>query len=331
MRTGRAPSRMVKRFTSGHCDGYTTRPMPGPDRWDVALVADMCVDLVLRGNVRPQFRQIEQTIEQYCLEAGGSGNIFATQMVKLGARAGVIGVVGVDPFGRFLLERLRETGLDLSLVRRDASRRTGLGVALSEPDDRAILTYPGTIAATEPDDLPDRPETLCRHWHIASYFLLTPLRGGWKAFLERCRGAGVTTSFDPNWDPEARWESVTDLLPSVDVFLPNEQEAAAICGVADPLEAARALSLQGPLVVVKRGRDGAVAAGAGEVWTLRPDPAETPPVVIDSVGAGDNFDAGFIRAWLLGRPVPECLALGHRCAVASLAASGGLAGQLSTL
>jgi sugar/nucleoside kinase (ribokinase family) len=298
-------------------------------RWDVAVAADMCVDLILRGNVRPRFGQVEQLIEDYRLEVGGSANIFASQMAKLGARAGVLGAVGRDAFGVFLVDRLRETGVDVSRLKRDASLRTGLGVALTEPADRAILTYAGTIDALGPGDLPRHPERLCRHWHLASFFLLTRLRPVWKDFLKRCRDSDVTTSLDTNWDPEGRWHGVTEVLPGIDVFLPNEREAEAISGERSATDAARRLSRLGPLVVIKCGGDGVVAARGPDVWTLRTeDAAVTVPEVVDSVGAGDNFDAGFLRGWLRGRPIPECLALGHRCAVASLAAAGGLAGQI---
>jgi sugar/nucleoside kinase (ribokinase family) len=113
------------------------------------------------------------------------------------------------------------------------------------------------------------------------------------------------------------------------VFLPNEQEARAIAGEADVFTAGRRLAESCPLVVVKRGSEGATAFQAGQRWELGPVPEEERPLeVADSVGAGDNFDAGFLRGWLLGRDVPECLRLGGRCARASLRASGGFRGQL---
>lgn len=118
---------------------------------DVAVASDMCVDLVLRGNVRPQFHQVEQLIDDYCLELGGSANIFAAQMAKLGARAGVIGFVGNDAFGSFILDRLRDAGGGASLVQQRESVGTELGVALAEAEDRAILTYLGTIDAADLD------------------------------------------------------------------------------------------------------------------------------------------------------------------------------------
>ncbi len=295
---------------------------------EVATVADMCVDLVLRGNVRPQFSQREQIVESYCLELGGSAGIFASQMAKLGARTAVIGYVGDDSFGNFILKRLVESGVDVSLVKQDRSLRTGLGVTLAEPDDRAILTFLGSIDSTRPSDLPNSPGEMCRHWHIASPFLLRSLRATWKQFLQRAKADGLTVSLDPNWDPDEQWDGIKDLLPLVDVFLPNDAEATALTGLTDSTEAARQLAKSGPLVVVKRGAQGAIAVSGDRVWESKapqaPSFAGTP---IDTVGAGDNFDAGFLRGWMLGKDMNECLRLGHLCASASLSAAGGIQGQ----
>ncbi len=294
---------------------------------DILCVSDMCVDLILTGDVRPHFGQAEQIIADYVVEMGGSANIFASQFVKLGGTAGVIGRLGEDAFGDLVRERLRALGIDDSRVRRDPKLKTGLGVALAEPDDRAILTYSGTIDAVSPGELDATLLAECRHWHIASFFLLTALRREWPRWLGACKQAGVTTSLDPNWDPEQRWDGVFELLRLVGVFLPNEAEAAAITGEASVMRAGEKLSKNGPLVVIKRGSQGAAAFRDGDFWTAAPEvPADFEPV--DSIGAGDNFDAGFLRGWLLGRGGPWSLALATRCAVTSLNRAGGIEGQL---
>jgi sugar/nucleoside kinase (ribokinase family) len=295
-------------------------------RLDVLLASDMCVDLLLTGNVRPRFRQVEQVVDDYALELGGSANIFAAQSRKLGAHVGVVGTVGPDLFGEFAVRRLGGLGVDTTRVRVDRRCRTGLGVALVEPDDRAILTVVGSIDGVAPGDLPPDPAAACRHWHVASYFLMRRLRPAWRPWLEACRRAGVTTSLDTNWDPDERWDGVLELLPFVDVFLPNEAEAAALTGKKDPLAAAEDLARLGPLVVVKRGRRGALAVRGRERWSREGRPARAEAIV-DAVGAGDNFDAGFLRAFRLGWDVDACLGLGDRCARASLRRAGGIEGQ----
>jgi sugar/nucleoside kinase (ribokinase family) len=301
---------------------------------DVCCAADLCVDLILSGDVVPRFHQIEQLIENYALEIGGSATIFASQFVKLGGRAGLVGAVGEDSFGALVRARLTALGIDDRRVRQPAGIKTGLGLALVRPDgDRAILTYGGSIDAVEPAELDEALLRSCRHWHIASYFLLTRLRGHWPGWLARCRQAKVSTSLDTNWDPSGRWEGVRELLPQVDVFLPNEAEALAITGERDLIAAGRRLADRGPLVVVKRGRHGAMlftpGASDGDRYEIGPPlGGELQPVIADTIGAGDNFDAGFIRAWLMRQPHRVCIGLAFRCAGASLAAAGGIEGQL---
>lgn len=295
--------------------------------FDVMLATDQCVDLLLRGDVRPRWGQAEQIVDGYALEIGGSANLFACQVAKLGLRVGLIGVVGDDPFGRILLELLRGQGPDLSRLRVDPAVPTGLGLHLTEPHDRAILTVPGSIDATGPGDLPEAPERLCRHWHLASFYLLTRLRPAWPDFLGRARAAGVTVSLDTNWDPAERWDGVRDLLPLCDVFLPNEEELRRISGHRDVAEGARALSRLGPLVAVKRGADGALVARGGEVVAEAPaEPLRAP--IVDTVGAGDSFDAGFLSGWLDRKPLDLCLRRAQACAAATLTAAGGTRGQM---
>ena len=311
-----------------HVSRFTFHASPMSPPLDILCVADMCVDLILTGNVRPRFGQVEQLIDDYAVELGGSANLFASQFARLGGSVGVVGCVGDDSFGEFLLEKLLELGVDTRHVAKRVGLKTGIGFALAEPDDRAILTYLGSIDSVQPSDLTDEMLSSCRHWHLASYFLLNQLRSHWKTWLQKCRAAGLSTSLDTNWDPDEGWRDMLDLLPLIDVFLPNEAEALAISGEADLGRAGQKLSGRCPLVVVKCGERGSIAfKDGGTVECAVPDDAK-PTSIIDNTGAGDNFDAGFLRAWLLGKPVEECMALGCRCGAASLSAAGGIAGQL---
>ena len=300
-----------------------------PDAWDVATVSDMCVDLVVSGNVRPEFNQVEQIVGDYSLELGGSANIFATQLAKLGARAGVLGYVGADMFGEFALQELDQIGVDTTRVKKLSSLKTGIGIHLTEKHDRAILTYPGSIDATQTEDLDETLLHFCRHWHLASYFLLRSLRSSWPQWIQKCREADLTTSLDTNWDPDKRWDGVAELLPYIDVFLPNEAEALSLTGETDVWQAARVLAAYGPLTVVKCGEKGAIAMKGNQTWQIKGSDCQHSALsIVDTTGAGDNFDAGFIRAWLLGYDIDFSLRLGHRCALSSLGSPGGIRGQL---
>ena len=164
-------------------------------------------------------------MDGYAVELGGSGNLFCAQLARLGAHVGVIGYVGNDPFGTLVRNGLNDVGVDLSRVKTHEYLQTGLGVTLIEPGDRAILTIIGTIDAASARDLTPDLLTACRHWHIASYFLLKQLRPYWVDWLRACHSAGVTTSLDTNWDPENRWE-LQGFWEYLDILMPNENELA---------------------------------------------------------------------------------------------------------
>jgi len=293
---------------------------------DVLCVSDMTADLIVRGRELPRFGQVETLLDDYILEIGGSANIFASQFCKLGGRAGLVGCVGADVLGSFLRAKLTTIGVDLRHVRDNPRLKTGISAHLNHQGDRAILTYLGTADGVRAEDLADDLLLAARHWHIASYFLLEQLRSRWPAFLREARRLKKTVSLDTNWDPVEKWTGVKELLPEVDIFLPNENEAIAITKKATPEEAGQALSLLGPLVVIKCGARGAVAFKNGqEIAAMAPESLLVEPV--DSTGAGDNFDAGFLRGFLLNRTLEDCLRLGTRCAGASLGALGGIEGQ----
>src|SRR5579859_3102418 len=296
------------------------------DVLDLLAVSDMAVDVVLDADGAPRFDQTETLIRDYALEVGGSANILASQFCKLGGRAGVVGRVGEDPAGDFLLDKLGRLGVDLRWVRREAGLKTGMSTHINVRRDRGIMTYVGSIDAVGREDLFALPLEAFAHWHVASYFLLQRLRPSWRGWFETLRAEKKSISLDPNGDPSAAWSGVRELLPLVDVFLPNEAEAKAIAGESTVSAAGRALSREGRLVVVKCGKDGAIAFRDGERFgdAVRAEPRD---YIGDAIGAGDSFDAGFLRAWLLKWPIDRCLELGVRCGSTSLAALGGIEAQ----
>jgi ribokinase len=294
--------------------------------FDLITIGDLCVDLAFSGgDVVPAFGQVEKLVGDYVVEMGGSCAIFACQAAKLGLRVAILGRVGPDMFGDLVVHRLRECGVDTRFITVDPSLKTGLSVALSQGDDRAILTYPGSLAAVEPGDVSDELLRSARHLHHGSYYLHTRLLSHMPAILRRARAFGLSVSLDTNWDPEEQWQrGLDDVLPLVDVFLPNDQEALRIAGAAALPDALVALHRRGaPLVVVKQGADGALASDGDNIVRETVQPVTGG----DSIGAGDSFDAGFLSRWLRGAPLGECLRLGCACGRAVAGAVGGLSGQ----
>jgi len=301
-------------------------------RRPVVLVAgDANLDLVLRGDVRPRFGQAEQYLSGADLVLGSSAGIFASGLARLGADVRLVARVGEDSFGERTAGLLVAAGVEVSELR-TVPGATGLSVILSDGSDRAILTLPGAMAGLEAEEV---NRALARsgatHLHVASIFLLPGLRQHLPGLLARARAAGVTTSLDPNWDPDERWTGVAECLPHLDVLLPNAAEAvelaAALTGRREPdaVESARHLAAAGPVVVVKDGDRGGFAVAGSAVERA---PALSVRVV-DTTGAGDSFDAGFLAAWLDGRPVGESLTWAVAAGSLSATAAGGTGGQPS--
>jgi sugar/nucleoside kinase (ribokinase family) len=301
---------------------------PADAEFDLVVLGDCNPDLVLTGDeVEPAFGQVERLVDAADLMIGGSGGIFAAGAARLGLRTAFVGMVGDDVFGRFMCAALSERGVDTSGIVIDPSLRTGITVILSRPGDRAILTFPGTIAELDAAHVDPKLLTSTRHLHVASYFLQTSLAPSVPALFQRAHDAGATTSIDPNWDPDERWDGgIRELLATVDLFLPNAEEALRIAGVQDVRTAAESLAADGPLTAVKLGAAGALAVDrSGHVAAEIPGLPGVDPV--DAVGAGDSFDAGVITGLLNGLTIERALALGCACGALSTQAIGGTSAQ----
>ncbi|MEV6495491.1 sugar kinase, partial [Actinoplanes sp. NPDC051633] len=271
---------------------------------DVLVVGDANPDLLLRGDVRPRFGQVEQLLTAADLVLGGSASITAAGCARLGLRTGLLTAIGGDVFGEVTRGWLRERGVELREVAADPGTPTGISVILSEVDDKAILTLPGTIPALRPGDVTDEHLSGVRHLHVASLYLQPQLAHGLAGVFARARSAGLTTSLDTNWDPTQRWDSITEILAHTDVFLPNAAELRAVTGEPDLAVAAGKLLSTGTTVVMKDG-----ARGARAWW---PEGSVSAPGravdVVDTTGAGDSFNAGFLAARLSGRSMEESVA-----------------------
>jgi sugar/nucleoside kinase (ribokinase family) len=294
--------------------------------FDLLVVGDCNPDLVLRGDdVEPAFGQVERVVDDAELTVGGSGAIAACGAARLGLRTTLTSVVGDDPLGRFMLDALREREVDASGVVVRPEARTGVSVVLVRGSDRAILTALGTISELTAELVDRRLLRAARHVHVSSYFLQHGLRPGLGGLLREARSAGASTSIDPNWDPREEWDGgLLDILGETTILFVNAEEARRIAAVADVEEAAHALSRDGSvLVVVKLGAAGALAVDGGRIVRAAPVGVEE----VDSVGAGDSFDAGFLAGYLAGRRKEESLRLANACGALSMRAAGGTGAQ----
>jgi sugar/nucleoside kinase (ribokinase family) len=229
---------------------------------------------------------------------------------------GFITLVGRDEFGRMALDRLAESGVDLSkVVEAQTGTKTGATILLHHGDHRRILTYPGTMFEMSLADLNIDYLASARHFHLSSLFLHRALQPDLPDLFRELKSRGLTLSLDTNDDPDDKWDGVLpQLLPYVDILLPNKSELCRITRRGNVDEALAELASIVPVIVVKCGADGAVVRSGG-TRALVP---RVPVHPVDTIGAGDSFNAGFLAAWLSG------------CSVEESARAGNIAGAFAT-
>ncbi len=290
----------------------------------IVVAGELNVDLILTGMEGLPAFGTEILAGGLCQTPGSSSMICAMGLARLGETVRFVGRVGDDERGRFCTRALDDAGIDTTGVIVDPTLDTGLTVALSTARDRALITYPGAIAELRVADVLSSTLAGASHLHVSSYFLQRRLQEDFIDLVARARLGGLTISLDPGYDPSARWDAgLRDLLPLVDVFLPNEVEALALTGADDLDSALRKLAAYGPLVVVKAGARGCMTMEEDDVVEV----SSFPVAAVDTTGAGDSFDAGFLHAWRSERPLRDCLRWAAACGALSTRALGGTSAQ----
>ena len=291
--------------------------------FDLIVPGEINPDLILTGEVVPSFGQVEKLVDSATLTIGSSSAIFACGAARLGLKVAFVGVCGADIFGRYMLDELTKHGVDVSAVRLDPVQQTGLSVILSKGSDRAILTYPGAIGGLRAEEVTDDLLLQSRHLHVSSYFLQAALQPGLPDLFRRAHTLGLTSSLDTNWDPSGQWQGVNELLQLTDIFLPNEKEAIAISRARTDGQALKRLAQRTGTVAMKRGAQGALACRGEETSSV----CALGGNVVDTVGAGDSFDAGFVYGFLNNWTLEKALWLAAVCGSLSTRAAGGTEAQ----
>jgi sugar/nucleoside kinase (ribokinase family) len=285
---------------------------------DIAIVGELNPDLILYGLPKELPEEREILASGCTLTLGSSSAILAHNLSLLGSKVTFSSRIGCDAMGEMCCQRLREAGVEVERVVRSASGcSTGITLILPLATTRRILTYPGAMFEMGIEDLDLDYLAIARHFHLSSLFLHRKLSPDIAELFKEMKRRGLTTSLDTNDDPEGKWGGVLDdVLPLVDVLLCTEDELSKIAKVDAAAEHVAAIV---PLLVVKRGARGASAYTEGrriDVTSLRVD-------VVESVGAGDTFDAGFLHQWVRKADLETCLAYGNLAGGLSVTRSGG--------
>jgi sugar/nucleoside kinase (ribokinase family) len=291
----------------------TDRPL------DCLVAGEANADLLIDGIARLEFEK-EKLANGMRLVLGGSSSIFAFNLARLGAKVGFAGVVGDDFFGKFVEERLQWAGVDVQALRKSPHTGTGLTIWFQKGSKRAGVTYTGSIAMLRARDVPENSLRKARHLHVGAYFLLRNLHPGAAALFRKAQKLGLTTSLDCNYDPAETWDSgIRAVLPFTDVFFPNEIEALRLTKCRSVERAAWELAKLARITVVKLGARGALVCAEGKQFHI-------PPVktkVVETTGAGDSFDAGFLAHFLKGGSIEESARAGAAAGARAVSAAGG--------
>ena len=285
---------------------------------DIAIVGEINLDLILYGLPEQMPTERELLASDFAITLGSSSAILAHNLAALGSRVGFVTKIGNDLFGSLALDRLRERGVNLECVA--CGPKSGVTLILPHGRERHILTYPGTISELRFEDLDLDYLASARHFHMSSLFLQRELLPHVPELFRHMKSAGLATSLDTNDDPDDLWGSGLDeILPHVDILLPNEREAMRISRAGDVETALSRLAQRVETVVVKMGASGAVAMRDGRQLSA----AAVPVAVVDPIGAGDSFDAGFLHQFLRGADIATCLSYGNLCGAFSTTECGG--------
>lgn len=285
------------------------------------VVGELNVDLIL--NEIHAFPQIgkETIADEMNICLGSSSAIMAANSAALGVDVTFCGVVGDDQFGDFILRELQGKSVNCGHVRKLAGQQTGCTLVMSYGQDRANVTFPGAMHALTWGDIPLDGPAAYQHLHLSSIFLQKGIQKDIELILKRAKAAGMTTSLDLQWDPAEQWAfDYARCLPYVDVFMPNESELLALTQAESVKDAIETIRPYLNILALKMGKNGSLGLRDGQQVAV---PAFEGTQFVDAIGAGDSFNAGFIRKYMAGAGLEDCLREGNLMGALNTTAAGG--------
>ncbi len=301
-------------------EGMSSKEVKDAKKWDVFIFGDANIDIVIPGVEKFPLPGQEDEVDIMDTYVGGGSALFALGVGKLGLSPAFQGVLGRDCYGEFIREEFRQKNVDYSLSKISDKNKTGISLSFTNEKDRSFLTYRGTNAELDLEEIQLDRVREAGHIHITSY----SGRKNHPQHMELLRKIkeqkDVTVSLDVGWDDTGEWFSgIYELFPYIDVLFMNEAEAVNYARTADVMEAVADFSKHCRLAVAKLGKRGSVAMTDGKLYQGRPYSVKA----VDTTGAGDAFNSGFIYGYIKGRDINECLEYGNGCGALSVTAYGG--------
>jgi sugar/nucleoside kinase (ribokinase family) len=285
------------------------------------MFGDVNVDIMMGGLESLPVPDRETICETYELTVGSSAAICACNYASLGGDVSILGLTGRDENGDFMLREMQSYGINVDHVRRTSEVGTGVTVNLTHGSNRTQITYPGTIAEFDGSSVDRSVVNEFDHLHFAGPYLQTKFRPHITRLLDLASEAGISTSLDPQWDVTEGWEFMDEWLPRLTYLFLNRDEALSMSKTALPEAAIRWLGAKTACPLVKLGSQGVMIRVGTDVKVI---PAYSIEVV-DTTGAGDAFDAGFLRSVLdQGLEFEEAVRFANATAARSCTFIGGV-------
>ncbi len=293
---------------------------------EVVCIGILVADVIGKPVVEYPERGKLVLVDRMELHSGGCASSTAVALSKIGVKTGVIGKVGDDGFGDFLIGVLERSGIDARGVVRDPETATSATMVMVHPDgERSFIHYLGANATLTEHDVNFDLLKEAKILHIAGSFLMPAFDGEPTArVLQKAKQMGLTTSLDTAWDSKGRWMSLIEpCLPYVDIAVPSIEEARMVTGKYDPPDVAAVLMDHGvKIVALKMGEEGCyIRSKDVELYVPRFD-----VMAVDACGAGDCFAAGFLTGILSGWDLKKtgrfANAVGATCVMALGATTG---------
>lgn len=290
-------------------------------KFDVIVVGELNVDLILNHIESFPETGKEKLAGEMAFTLGSSSAIFASNLSSLGLKVAFIAKTGNDLFAQFCKNHLEKKGVDVSMIKTDDKLQTGVTVVLNFGEDRANITYQGSMKDLHAGEISVDMLSQGTHLHFSSYFLQPGFKDDLYLLFDKAKKAGLTTSLDLQWDPAEKWDfDYKQILPVVDVFLPNEKELLSLTKQSSVDAAIEAINDYANIIVVKKGKEGSIMRCNNNSLTCK---AFLNEQVVDAIGAGDSFNAGFIFRFLQNAGLDDCQQFGNLIGAVSTTKAGG--------
>jgi sugar/nucleoside kinase (ribokinase family) len=289
------------------------------------LVADIIAKTINRYPVKGKL----ELVDDMKLCSGGCALNTGIGLAKLGIETGVIGKVGKDFFGNFLINTCKKYAIDVQGITKDESLGTSTTMVMVHPGgERSFIHYLGANTNLNIDDLDIELIKKCQILHIAGFFLIPKLEGYLLAnLLKRSKEMGVTTSLDTAWNERSKWmKALKPALPYLDVLFSSIDESKMITGKNDLNEIGKSMIDEGVrIITLKMGKEGCYIKTRQEGFRIPAYSVNT----VDTTGAGDAFVAGFLTGILKKGPLEKTGRLANAVGALSTTAIGATGGLVS--